>query len=133
MSDPTPIVTATKKTAGTFDDKLMLLEPAADLTATATGQAVDFNGDDMDELNIRAIIPNCSGTSPKLVLKYQGSDDLQVWHDLYIFPDITAVGEYSHKMRGKGRYRRVVATVTGTTPNLGKVKVGISTGGVFEW
>lgn len=130
MASPTPGEKNTLKTAGTFDDKLMLLEPEEDLTSTVTGEAVDFNGDDMDELNFRAIIPSFNGG--KLVLKYQGSDNLQNWHDLYTTQEIITVGEFSHKIRGKGRYRRVVATVTGTA-NFGKVKVGISTGGVFGW
>ena len=35
------------KTAGTFDNKLILLEPTSNLTSTTTGSAVDLNGDDM--------------------------------------------------------------------------------------
>ena len=119
------------KTAGTFDDKLMLLEPSSNLTATATGAAVDLTGDDMDELNVRAVFPKAEGTTPKAVLKYQGSDDKSTWKDIYVFPDIEAAGEYNQKIRGKGRYRRVVVTVSGTNPNFGLVKIGISTGGVL--
>lgn len=113
------------KTAGTFDAKLILLEPSSNLTADVTGAAVDLNGDDMDELNVRVIVPK-AGTS--LELKYQGSDDKSTWTDIYTFPTITAAGEYNKKIRGKGRWRRVVATVSG---NFGKVIVGISTGGVL--
>lgn len=120
------------KTAGTFDNKLMLVDSTADVTATATGNAVDFNGAiDMDELNYRVIVPKATGTTPKLVVKIQGSDDKSTWTDLYTFPDIDAAGEYSHKFRGKGRYRRAVMTVSGTSPNLGKVLIGASVGGVY--
>lgn len=119
------------KTAGTFDKELMLLEPSSDLTSTTTGSAVDFHGDDLYELNVRAVFEKASGTSPKCVLKYQGSDDKTNWSDIVTFPDIEAKGEYSIKVRGKGRWRRVVATLSGTSPDFGKVKVGISTGGVL--
>lgn len=119
------------KTAGTFDEKLMLVDSSANVTSTVTGSAVDFNGPDMDELNIRIIVPSVSGTTPKIVAKIQesanGSDG---WKDIYTFPDITAAGEYSKKMRGTLRYRRAVLTVSGTSPNFGFVKVGASTGGV---
>ena len=119
------------KTAGTFDNKLMLVDSTANVTATVTGAAVDFNGPDMDEINIRIVVPSASGTSPKIVAAIQesanGSSD---WKTIYTFPDITAAGEYSKKMRGTLRYRRAVLTVTGTSPNFGFVKVGASTGGV---
>lgn len=120
------------KTAGTFDNKLMLVDSSADVTADANGSAVDFNGPiDMDELNYRIIVPSVSGTSPTLDIKIQGSDDQSNWTDLYAFPQITAAGEYSHKFRGTGRYRRAVIDVGGTSPNFGKVKIGASAGGVF--
>ena len=119
------------KTAGTFDKELMLLESTSNVTSTTTGSAVDMHGDDIYEMNVRAIFPSCSGTTPKCVLKYQGSDDKSNWTDIYIFPDITAAGEYSKKIRGKGQYRRVVLTLSGTSPNFGKVMIGISTGGVL--
>lgn len=119
------------KTAGAFDNKLMLLEPSSALTATTTGEAVDLNGNDMDELNVRAIFPKADGTNPKCILKYQGSDNQSTWEDIFTFPEIIAAGEYSKKIRGWGRYRRVVATISGTSPDFGLVKVGISTGGVL--
>ena len=120
------------KTAGTFDKRLMLIDSTTDVTATVTGSAVDLNGEvDMNELNVRIVVPSVSGTTPKIVAAYQGTDDGTNWTTLYTFPDITAAGEYNHKMRGKGRYRRLVLTVSGTSPNFGKVKAGISTGGVF--
>ena len=119
------------KTAGTFDDNLMLIDSTADVTATVTGSAVDLNGPDMDELNVRVIVPKATGTTPKIVLVIQESDDKSNWTAAYTFPDIIAAGEYNKKFRAKGRYRRAVATVTGTTPNFGKVLVGYSTGGVL--
>ena len=119
------------KTAGTFDNKLILLEPTSNLTSTTTGSAVDLNGDDMDELNVRVIIRSVSGTTPKLVLAYQRSDDKSNWTTVYTFPDITAAGEYNKKIRATGRYARVVATISGTSPNFGKPIIGISTGGVL--
>ena len=111
------------KTAGTFDDKLILIEEA--ISGAKTGEAVDLNGDDMDELNVRIIAPQ-KGTS--LVVKIQGSDDKTTWNDLYTFPAITEAGEYNHKFRGKGRWRRAVITASG---NWGNVIVGYSTGGVL--
>ena len=120
------------KTGGTFDDKLMLIETTSAMTSTTTGSAVDLNGDDMDELNVRVIVGGTiSGTTPKIVLKIQGSADKSTWVDLYTFPDITGVCEMNHKFRGKGRWRRAVATVSGTSPSFGSVKVGYSTGGVY--
>ena len=119
------------KTAGTFDDKLMLIDSTANVTSTVTGTAVDFNGPDMEELNIRVIAPSASGTTPKMIVGIQESDDgSNNWKTIYTFPDITAAGESSKKIRGTKRYRRAVLTVSGTSPNFGFVKVGVSTGGV---
>lgn len=117
--------------AGTFDKELMLLEPSSALTTTTTGEAVDFHGDDLYPLNIRAIFKEVTGTSAKVVLEYQGSDDGENWVTIYTFPDITAAGEYNKKIRGKGRWRRVKATVSGSSPNFGFPSIGISTGGMF--
>ena len=121
------------KTGGTFDKKLMLIETTAAMTSTTTGSAVDFNGADMHELNIRVVVSGTvSGTTPKIVLTYQesasGTGD---WSTVYTFPDITAAGEWNKKIRATKRYRRAVATVSGTSPSFGSVKVGASTGGVL--
>ena len=120
------------KTGGTFDNKRMLIETTSAMTSTTTGTAIDFGGPDMDELNVRAIVSGTiSGTTPKIVLAYQESADNSTWKTVYTFPDITAAGEWSKKIRAVGRYRRAVATVSGTSPSFGSVKVGISTGGVL--
>ena len=120
------------KTAGMFDKNLMLIETTSAMTSTTTGSAVDFHGDDLYELNYRAVVGGMvSGTTPKIVLKIQGSDDKSNWTDICVFPDITGAGEKNVKVRGKGRYRRAVATVSGTNPSFGSVKVGVSTGGVL--
>jgi len=120
------------KTAGTFDKELMLIETTSAMTTTTTGSAVDFHGDDLYELNYRVVVGGTvSGTTPKIVLKIQGSDDKSNWTDICTFPDITGAGEKNIKIRGKGRWRRAVATVSGTSPSFGSVKVGVSTGGVF--
>ena len=119
------------KNAGTFDKKLMLLEPSSNMTSTTTGSAVDFHGDDLYPLNVRCVVKSVSGTTPKMVLEYQGSDNGTDWTTLYTFPDITAAGEYNKKILGKGRYRRVKATLSGTSPNFGMPSIGISTGGMF--
>ncbi len=119
------------KTAGTFDKELMLIETTSAMTSTTTGSAVDFHGDDLYEVNYRAVVGGTvSGTTPKIVLKIQGSDDKSNWTDICVFPDITEAGEWNMQVRGKGRYRRAVATVSGTNPSFGWVKVGVSTGGV---
>ena len=121
------------KTAGTFDKKLMLIETTSAMTSTTTGDAVDFNGGDMHELNIRVVVSGTvSGTTPKIVLTYQESADKSNWTTIYTFPDITGVGEWNHKMRATKRWRRAVATVSGTSPSFGSVKVGASTGGVLS-
>lgn len=120
------------KTAGTFDKELMLIETTSAMTSTTTGSAVDFRGDDLYEMNYRAVVGGTiSGTSPKIVLKIQESDDKSNWHDIAVFPNIEAAGEWNIKVRGKGRYRRAVATVSGTSPSFGWVKVGASAGGVL--
>lgn len=120
------------KTAGTFDAELMLINSTANVTATVNGAAVDFNGPDTSELNIRVIVPQASGTNPKLTIAYQESDDGTTnWVTVYTFPQIAAAGEYNHKCRAGKRYRRAVATVAGTSPNFGFLMVGASTGGVL--
>lgn len=119
------------KTGGGFDNNLMLINSTSAVTSTVTGSAVDFNGPDLYEINIRACVPKASGTSPKMVLKIQESDDKSNWTDLYVFPDIEAAGEWNKKMRGTKRWRRAVATITGTSPDFGYVMVGASTGGVL--
>ena len=117
--------------AGTFATELLLLEPYRALTSTPPGRAVDFHGDDLYPLNVRAVVKNVSGTTPKMVLEYQGSNDGENWTTIYTFPDITAAGEYNKKILGKGRWRRVKATLSGTSPNFGFPSIGISTGGAF--
>ena len=114
---------------GTFDAKLMLIETSSAMTTTTTGSAVDFHGDDLYEVNYKAVVSgSVSGTSPKIVLKIQGSDDKSNWHDIVTFPDIEAAGVWDMQARGTGRFRRAVATVSGTSPSFGSVKVGVSTG-----
>lgn len=121
------------KTAGTFDKKLMLIETTSAMTSTTTGSAVDFNGGDMHELNIRVVVGGTiSGTTPKIVVKYQESADKSNWSDVYTFPDITGAGEWDKKIRATKRWRRAVATVSGTNPSFGSVKIGASTGGVLH-
>lgn len=120
------------KTAGTFDNKLMLINSTSNVTATVTGDAVDFNGPDTCEINIRVIVPEATGTTPSMTIAYQESaDGSSDWSTVYTFPAITAAGEYSKKIRANKRYRRAVATVTGTSPNFGFVMAGASTGGVL--
>lgn len=118
--------------AGAFDKDLMLIETTSAMTSTTTGSAVDFHGDDLYEMTYRAVVSGTvSGTTPKIVLKIQGSDDKSNWTDIVVFPDITAAGEWTKTVRGKGQYRRAVATVSGTSPSFGSVKVGASTGGLI--
>ena len=120
------------KTGGTFDKKLMLIETTSAMTSTTTGSAVDFNGGDMHDLNIRVVVSGTvSGTTPKIVLTYQESADKANWSTVYTFPDITGTGEWNKKIKCSKRWRRAVATVSGTTPSFGSVKVGASTGGVY--
>ena len=121
------------KTGGTFDAKLMLIETTAAMTSTTTGSAVDFNAGDMHAMNYRVVVSgSVTGTTPKIVLKIQESADKSSWSDVYTFPDITGVGEWNKKIRCSKRWRRAVATVSGTSPSFGSVKVGASTGGVLE-
>ena len=120
------------KTGGTYDNKRMLIETTSAMTSTTTGTGVDFGGPDMHELNVRVVVSGTvSGTTPKIVLTYQESADNSSWTTVYTFPDITGVCEMNKKIRATGRYRRAVATVSGTSPSFGSVKVGISTGGVL--
>lgn len=120
------------KTAGAFDHNLMLIDSTANLTATTTGAAVDFNGPDTMEINIRAIVPQVEGTNAKLTIAYQESADGSTnWSTVYTFPEISEAGEYNKKIRAQKRYRRAVATVSGTSPNFGFVLVGASVGGVY--
>ena len=120
------------KTAGTFDKNLMLIETTSAMTSDTNGSAVDFHGDDLYELNYRVVVGGTiSGTTPAMVVKIQGSDDKSNWTDICTFPSITAAGEWNIKVRGKGKYRRAVTDLSGTSPSFGSVKVGVSTGGVF--
>lgn len=114
---------------GTFDDKLMLVDSTANVTATATGDAVDFNGEDLYPLTLRVVVPSVSGTSPTLNIEYQESSDNSNWSAIGSMPEITAAGEYYKRFWGKKRYRRAKMTVAGTSPNFGFVKIGISAGG----
>ena len=120
------------KTAGMFDKELMLIETTSAMTSDTTGDAVDFHGDDLYELNYRAVVGGTiSGTSPEMVIKIQGSDDKSNWHDICVFPTFEGKGEQNIKCRGKGRWRRAVTDLSGTSPSFGSVIVGVSTGGVF--
>jgi hypothetical protein len=115
-----------------FDYNTMFFDTTAAVTSTATSDAMDFHGPDLTELAYRFVVNGTvSGTTPKIVPTLETSDDNSTFSTAYTFPDITGVCEMNHKFRGKGRWRRAVATVSGTSPSFGSVKVGYSTGGVY--
>ena len=109
----------------------MLIDSTADVTATVTGDACDFHGPDQDILCYRVYAPSATGTTPSMVAKIQESADKSTWTDLVAAAAMTAAGNKRLFAKSKLRYRRAVLTITGTTPNFGKVKVGLESGGQY--
>lgn len=114
-----------------FDNRLMLIDPSANVTATVTGSPVEFPGEDMRELYVGIFVPSKAGTNPKIVATIQESADKSTWTTIATFADITDKGMYVTHLQGKKKYRRAVLTVSGTDPNFGKVKVGVLTSGTY--
>ena len=117
-----------------FDKNLMLLDSVADVTASVTGAAVDFRGEDPVEVHYRCVVP-AVGADTSCIIKIQESDttDNDDFTDLVVCSCvITAPGDQYLRARSKKRYRRVVITTAGTgTKNFGKVRVGVVAAGEY--
>jgi hypothetical protein len=65
------------------------------------------------------IVTAVSGTNPTLSLAIQESADTVNWFTVYVFPTITAVGNYNSPLLvQRGRVLRYVQTIGGTTPSF---------------
>lgn len=110
-----------------FDSKLMYRDASAGaLQATATLPAnpgLDVGPDLVPQMH-QVHVPQATGTTPTLDIKIQESDDGTTWRDYVAMPQITAAGEYFITTKSDARYRRMVFTVGGTTPNFGIVEAG---------
>lgn len=115
-----------------FDKSLMLIDSVSNVTATTTGDAVDFRGEDMTELEYRCVVPAVASTT-SCVIKIQDSDTTTSgdFTDLVVGASITAPGDQYLRARSKKRYRRAVITVTGGSANFGKVRVGVVAAGEY--
>lgn len=115
-----------------FDKNLMLLDSVADVTASVTGAAVDFRGEDPVEVHYRCVVPAVA-TDTSCIIKIQESDttDTDDFTDLVVGESITAPGDQYLRARSKKRYRRVVITPTGSSLNFGKIRVGVVAAGEY--
>ena len=112
-----------------FDYHTMFFDTDAALTATATSGAMDFHGPDLAELAYRFVVTGTvSGTGAKITPTLETSDDGTTFTTEYTFPDISGAGETIVKYRAKKRYRRMKATVAGTSPSFGHFEAGIDSG-----
>lgn len=112
-----------------FDNTKMFIQSTNDVTANVTGEAVEFPGEDMRELYVGIFAPQATGTTPKLVATLEESSDKVNWKVVATSEPLTTKGNVTMHACCKKRWRRVVLTVTGTTPNFGKVIAGLVTSG----
>lgn len=104
-------------------DTNLVLRASAGLTATATGAEVDFGGPDMEPLTYVLNITALTGATGIMACKIQGAATTAgTYFDICNFPlpatAITAVGIYRVTAKSPYRYRKYVATLSGTTPNF---------------
>lgn len=112
-----------------YDKNLLLRDGTVNLTATETGAAVDYSQAGHWSITFEMTVPQATGTTPTLDAKIQVSDNGTTWRDWLFFRQATAAGVYHVTGANPARYRRMVATVGGTTPDFGKVTIGAVTGG----
>ena len=119
-----------------LDANLMLRQTSdGDLDSTPeTGAAVDFGSGDTKPMNYLMTVPSMSGTGgPTLTVEIQDSDDgSSGWHTFCTLPPVNSAPAFkTRSVRSAKRYRRYVATLTGTTPNFGAVTIGCDPSGKF--
>lgn len=112
-----------------YDLHTMFFNTTSAVTSTATSDAIDFHGPDLDEVDYRIVVNGTvSGTTPKIVATLETSDNNSDFATEATFPNITAAGETHLKFRSKKRYRKLKLTVSGTSPSFGHVEAGIDSG-----
>jgi hypothetical protein len=91
--------------------------PSSAITATVSTAITPTLG---SNYIVSCFVTVVSGTSPSLILRVEESDDSGTnWFTVYIFPVITAVGNYrSPRLKLMGNRIRYVQTVAGTTPSF---------------
>lgn len=95
---------------------------AADLVATATGATKQI-GPTLSNETWLIYTTLATGTTPKMVAAIQESNDDSNWTELTSM-EITTAGEFYQTVFSNKKYRRAVLTISGTTPNFGRVMVG---------
>ena len=116
-----------------FDVNTMFFNTDSAVTSTATSNAMDFHGPDLDEVDYRIVVNGTiSGTSPTLTPSLETSDDNNTFTTEITFPEINAAGDFHHKYRCKKRYRKLKLTLGGTSPSFGHVEAGIDSGSRYD-
>ena len=116
-----------------FDVNTMFFDTSSAVTETATSDAMDFHGPDLDEVDYRIVVNGTvSGTSPQIVPTLETSDNNTDFSTEETFPSITGAGDYHHKYRCKKRYRKLKLTVSGTSPSFGHIEAGIDSGARYD-
>ena len=112
-----------------FDVNTMFFNTTSAITETTTSDAMDFHGPDLDDVDYRIVVNGTvSGTSPQAVFTLETSDDNSVFSTEKTLATVTAAGEYHCKYQCKKRYRKMKATITGTSPSFGHIEAGIDSG-----
>ena len=113
-----------------LDSNLLLINSAANVTATVTGTGVALGVDKVPQV-IRADVPGTVNAADSLKITIEESDDNVTFTPLGTFPTINAIGQYFMTVMSNAVYRRAVLTVAGGAPNFGKVIVAPVPGGRF--
>jgi hypothetical protein len=112
-----------------YDAENMFRNTGTDLTTTLTGTGFLIDGTPLAGLYVRVSVPQATGTTPTLDITIQESDTLgSGYTTVTTFDQITAAGVFWRRFASKKKYARGVFTVAGTTPILGKVQAGFSSG-----
>ena len=112
-----------------YDTNLML-RSSGDLTATATGSAIDYGGGaragSRKALVFKIVVPKADGTNPTCDMEIHESDTsaFTVVRRKVTLAQITAAGVYRCSIRPYYRYMRYKATIGGTSPDFGVVQIG---------
>lgn len=115
-----------------FDTEL-LLRKTGDLTADEQAASwIDFGGPDIQPMTYDVVVPKADGTSPTLDIIIQTSlTDGGGVLDTFTLPQIDAIGVYRITFKSPHRWRRMYATVGGTSPDFGLVVIGPQMGGEY--
>ena len=121
-----------------MDAELMLRDATAGALEDSepTPASVDFGGPDQHPLTYVVVCPaTSSGTTPKVDIVIQESDNDSDWRDAVVFPQILAAdvpAKFFMTAKLGARFRRYTATLFNEDNDFGIVLIAAVIGGTYE-